>query len=85
MELDVEDEICSFRTIIQFKMGDEEPRQNSAAYSTVDARLHYMRCHKAEITRVDVFAILLLQPAATEIVTANTSSFFLIEFQDLTP
>ncbi len=31
-------EICSSRTIIQFEIGEEEPRQHSAVYSTLGAR-----------------------------------------------
>ncbi len=50
-----EDEICSFRTIIQFKMGEEESRQNSTAYSTVDAGLQHMRYRKAEISRMEFY------------------------------
>ncbi len=36
------DEICSRRTIIQFEIGEEEPRQHSAVYSYVNARLQHL-------------------------------------------
>ncbi len=49
------DEICSRRTIIQFEIGEEEPRQHSAVYSTVDARLQHLciRYRNGEISRLD--------------------------------
>ncbi len=51
----MKDEICSRRTIIQFEIGEEEPRQHSAAYSTVDARLQHLciRYRSGEISRLD--------------------------------
>ncbi len=36
------DETCSRRTIIQFEIGEEEPRQHSAVYSSVEARLQHL-------------------------------------------
>ncbi len=49
------DEICSRRTIIQLKIGEEEPRQHSAVYSTVDARLQHLCIpyRNGEISRLD--------------------------------
>ncbi len=35
-------EICFRRTIIQFEIGEEEPRQHSAVYSPMDARLQHL-------------------------------------------
>ncbi len=72
------DEICSRRTIIHFEIDEEEPRQHSAVYYTVDARLHHLciRYGNCKILRLAFFTISLLQPTATEIVAKNGSSSF---------
>ncbi len=48
------DEICSRRTIIQFEIVEEEPRQHSAAYSAVGARLQHLciRYRNSEISQL---------------------------------
>ncbi len=51
-----ENEICFFRTIIQFKIGEEEPRQNSAAYSIVDARLQHLCMHALCVNKISLYS-----------------------------
>ncbi len=45
--------------IIQFEMGEEEPHQNSSAYSIVDAGLQhrFTRYHNVVISRMDFYGL----------------------------
>ncbi len=86
----MKDEICSRRTIIQFEIGEEEPRQHSAIYFTVDSRLQHLciRYRNGEISWLDFLRScsynLQLQESSQKMVLPASFEFQLNQYSKLT-